>query len=381
MKHTQKTILDISHQPVPANIISLRNRSIDALRAIATLLVVFLHCYIPFMGMSSYDAFLRFFYHYGSYGVDLFFILSGFCIHWGNSKPGKKFFVKDYLLRRWWRIYPPYFFALALAVFLNIVTNAVKWTHGGTISLINFGPGQILSHLFLVHNFFKSTLATISGPFWTIAVEMQFYLLYLLARRYFFSLKGWIFTFLLAIVLHFSCTYLISLNGWFQPWHALQYWFEWVLGAYLAYLLRKEHHLLQYWNLWLILFLAFCFLAVQVDTQKMQATFEYRQYLLVGAFVFLILLLFHWEKIWSFWGLRWIPFLGTFSYSVYLIHFLMLDRIRIFFIPRFDPGAVRVAISLMAVSLALGASYAFFRFFEKPFMEKSANWKAWDAIH
>ena len=142
------------------------------------------------IGVPVYDQFLDFIGGWGRLGVDLFFILSGFCIHWGYSKPGVELEAGKYLQRRWWRIYPPYFFALAFAVILNLGTNYYKLRAGGSFSWANFGLFQITSHVFLVHNLFKDSFTTISGPFWTIAVEMQFYLLYLAVRPLFFNKKG-----------------------------------------------------------------------------------------------------------------------------------------------------------------------------------------------
>jgi len=265
-------------------------------------------------------------------------------------------------------------------VLLNILTNYHKWHTGGVVTLNNFGLGQVLSHVFLVHNFFQSTISTISGPFWTIAVEAQFYLLYLLARPFFFSPKGWFFSFVVAIALHLGGMYLISRGHEFQPWHALQFWIEWVLGAYIAYSLRTRYHVTRYWYVWFVLCVACWILAGHFKILGSNAFWGNSQYLIVASLAFLTLLLFHWEKMWSWRGLRWIPFLGTFSYSIYLIHFLMLDRVRVFIIPALSPGVARMSISLLAMLVSLVISYVFFRYFEKPFMEKSANWKAWDKI-
>ena len=45
------------------------------------------------------------------YAVVLFFLISGFCIHYPNTFRNTKPEWKTYLIRRFWRIYPAYFAA------------------------------------------------------------------------------------------------------------------------------------------------------------------------------------------------------------------------------------------------------------------------------
>ena len=350
-----------------------RSKSLDALRALAALFVLFHHsCGLP-IGIVCYDAFLNFFREYGHFGLDLFFVLSGFCIHWGHSKPEAPFDSREYMLKRWWRIYPPYFFALALAVFLNLLTNFYKWKTGGAVTMDNFGPGTVLAHLFLVHNLFPSTLATISGPFWTIAVEAQFYLIYLLVRRFFFTGRGWALVFAAGILLFVAGWYSVGSRVPFQLIHPFRYWIEWLAGAYLVYWLRKRPALVQHTSFWLLLFMGCWGAAVYIGPHRLIGFMNYGACLIALSFVFLILVFLRLEKIWSWAGLQWLPFLGLFSYSIYLIHFLIIDRVRAFIVPHFPEGACRMAVSLAGVAAALLAAYVFFHYFEEPFIKKSKS--------
>ena len=43
------------------------------------------------------------------YAVVLFFLISGFCIHYQNTSGDARPDWKTYLIRRFWRIYPAYF--------------------------------------------------------------------------------------------------------------------------------------------------------------------------------------------------------------------------------------------------------------------------------
>ena len=66
--------------------------------------------------------------------------------------------------RRALRILPAYWVCLTLLVLL------VPWTFGGPTFL-----GDVLSHVVLLHDDFPPFNRDIEGPFWTLAVEAQFY--------------------------------------------------------------------------------------------------------------------------------------------------------------------------------------------------------------
>src|SRR5215204_3758404 len=108
-----------------------RLRSIDALRGIAALGVVFYHAVeqgekvVP-ANLTRYPVrLLQLGSSFGYIGVFLFFVISGFCIHltWararanGESQPKIPF--GQFWKRRLRRLYPPYIIALFLFLFLT----------------------------------------------------------------------------------------------------------------------------------------------------------------------------------------------------------------------------------------------------------------------
>jgi len=147
--------------------------SIDQLRGIAILLVVMGHIF-AYAGMEAkpplsnglgtasqtgYFIFSSIFCN-GFLGVMLFFVLSGFCIRWSHLH-STSFSLRGFYLRRAFRIYPAYL--VWLGVF-SILTAPAWWDIG--------------LHLLLAHNLHPRTFLSINGPFWTIALEWQIYLLY-----------------------------------------------------------------------------------------------------------------------------------------------------------------------------------------------------------
>src|ERR1700744_4582733 len=95
--------------------------AIDIMRAIAAFGVFYYHSHIggaiaKYSGLSFFeltDAFGA------TYSVPLFFLISGYCIHVSNLKylkTSSPLPLKEYYIRRFLRIYPPYLIALLFAL-------------------------------------------------------------------------------------------------------------------------------------------------------------------------------------------------------------------------------------------------------------------------
>jgi peptidoglycan/LPS O-acetylase OafA/YrhL len=146
-------------------------RRIDFLRAVAILLVFSLHFSGLVYGgaglwrMYANDAgvgakFLRFTLFDGHRGVVLFFVISGLCIRLSH-RAQRSFSIPHFYWRRFWRVYPPYLVAL-------LIFSSVQHAKAA----------DVLAHVFLVHNFPRRGFIAINGPFWSLAIEFQVYLLY-----------------------------------------------------------------------------------------------------------------------------------------------------------------------------------------------------------
>ena len=120
----------------------------------------------------------------GAWGVGLFLVVSGACIHLPMARrladPGAVLDTRAFFRRRFVRIYPPYLAALVLSA-------AVAWAMPAALlrsTLLGVpGPAQLASHLLLIHTAFPGHHSAVSGVFWTIALEAHFYLLYPLLLR------------------------------------------------------------------------------------------------------------------------------------------------------------------------------------------------------
>jgi peptidoglycan/LPS O-acetylase OafA/YrhL len=264
----------------------------------------------------------------GNVGVPIFFVVSGFCIHLSFQQQGRKW--GSFFLRRFFRIYPAYFMALVFSILLIYAnsTNALFTTREFWI--------QLLSHLFLVHNFGSATVFGINGPFWSLAVEAQLYLVYpvllLLVAR-----LGWRRTMVILAILEISArgadgvirgtdNIVQAMGGihtmaghvsWVFACSPVGYWFSWALGAFVADAFLKQEPL-PFLNSRTIPWLA---LAVASYFVKPLNPFRFLLFAVVTAVVL--------GKLLSGRGavvrppsvpLKCLGKIGVWSYSLYLLH-------------------------------------------------------------
>jgi peptidoglycan/LPS O-acetylase OafA/YrhL len=151
---------------------------LDGLRGLAILLVMMYHFSLPYPGAHSHDAGLVLqLAQAGWMGVDLFFVLSGFLITGILvDTRGQKHNLRNFLGRRFLRIWPLYYLSLlVLLVLMPMVLPSVPaalqsmrdkqawfWLYGA-------------NWLFAIEGGFSRTSG---GYFWSLAVEEQFYLLW-----------------------------------------------------------------------------------------------------------------------------------------------------------------------------------------------------------
>ena len=150
-------------------------KSIQALRAIAAISVMFAHLYGVEKNHAEVNPLLSPLALSGMAGGDLFFVISGFIIVWvaGDWTPGKRSSA-SFLYARVTRIYPTWWlFAGALALYLY-VTQGVPWdpTVIGEESLT--GTEHLIKSLLLIPH---ETLPVLQLG-WTLIHEMYFYVVF-----------------------------------------------------------------------------------------------------------------------------------------------------------------------------------------------------------
>jgi peptidoglycan/LPS O-acetylase OafA/YrhL len=109
-------------------------------------------------------------------GVDLFIVLSGFCLYWPIANTNQPFDVKQYFLRRFWRIAPAYYMSILVMLLMpNALVILMKLLHKPATWQEVPGLVQILTHLTFTHALHPDTWAGIQGAYWSLGLEAQLY--------------------------------------------------------------------------------------------------------------------------------------------------------------------------------------------------------------
>ena len=185
----------------------LRNNHIyvlDDLRGIAILAVIVYHYFfVYYRKMEIENIFLeniKLFNDYlnlGAFGVSLFFLVSGFVIPMSLQGLNKKKVVSNFFIRRFFRLYPTYWFAI---IFISIIILLFKDNNAYTVK-------QIFINFTMFQDIFR--VDSIDGVFWTLMIELKFYLL--TAFLFYFSLLKNI-NFIIISFLILSIITLLELN-------------------------------------------------------------------------------------------------------------------------------------------------------------------------
>jgi len=146
------------------------------LRAFAILLVMFSHAIWEFdLASLSIPAPLANLLRNGFSGVDLFFVLSGFLITSQLlRRPLTGQTLRRFFLHRFFRIAPAYYVSLTLFLALFLVLPMLA--HHNAFDVLSYWAGPYVSHLVFNQDYLFSS-PHIAAAYWTIPVEMRFYLL------------------------------------------------------------------------------------------------------------------------------------------------------------------------------------------------------------
>lgn len=151
---------------------STRVEGVDALRGLAAIAVFV--CHIGgYWGFLELPGKLPQLVATGAHGVDVFIVVSGFCLALPLAGHRRALRVPQFYGRRAWRILPPYYVALAIAAVLALVPATWHLTVARQASV-----GDVLLHLVTGQAWVPGEVGTINGSLWSVALEVQLYLLF-----------------------------------------------------------------------------------------------------------------------------------------------------------------------------------------------------------
>ncbi|MDT3405066.1 acyltransferase family protein [Mucilaginibacter terrae] len=367
---------------------------LDALRAIAALYVLMHHAMLHYnVNPASQNAAEKSFYKlffFGHYTVSLFIVISGFSLMLPVIKRNYELGSPvEFYKRRIKRILPPYYIALGISVVLVLffIGGQTKtfWSNSLPMTVPN-----IFTHVFFVNDILKSHTYKINYSLWSIPVECRIYLFFpllLLVRRRWGALPTLGLAVLVSVVL------LGVMAGLKQFYHDVNlttpgvnpYIILFTLGmlaADISFGTDERYQKLKQvrWGLLIVactvVFVVFKAFARYIHLNEVAET-EIAD-VLFGALSFCILTSCSLKNfkgglarvLYRF--LEWKPlvFIGTFSYSIYLIHAPLLQLLSVYVIRylHLKRSASGLVLMLAGTSVIVIIAYGFFRLFEKPFM-------------
>ena len=130
-------------------------------------MVILSHCHPYFAGITGYNlpVFIDNFITNGDKGVTLFYLISAFtlCLSFKNKQHNERQPIKNYFIRRIFRIVPLYYFAIILNLAVSTTVPSVY---------------SILSNIFFLHGLNPYWInSTVSGG-WSVGIEILFYLVF-----------------------------------------------------------------------------------------------------------------------------------------------------------------------------------------------------------
>ncbi|HUQ87584.1 MAG TPA: acyltransferase [Vicinamibacterales bacterium] len=398
---------------------SRRLTSIDALRGIAALAVVFNHLPRDHGGQLDSTFFALLPLDFGTLGVPLFLVISGFCIHLAVARralAGDKASVDwaAFWKRRFYRLYPPYVAAIALSVSAYFLVRTYGHVDPG--ERIDSLWTDLVTHLLLIHNVLPAFDESLFNPaFWTLALEEQLYALFavvlLLRRRLPIFQVLWISLGVTLIwrwgmlVAQFALAreagiareaQVISIGSLpdIGSWHnwPFAFWFLWVLGAVAAEGYTRAIAL-PAWCYSRRLALALAAFAIPAFTKTLGRYTEFWltdegaqgwlrlalnmavgvSPLAFGVIGFIVLNRWVRAEQRGEFGARWataLTSIGVFSYSLYLVHIPTLALLEMWLPlgPRADFVAT-IWRMLVYVPICVGVAFLFFLAVERHFLK------------
>ncbi len=281
-------------------------------RAVAAIFVVLYHVGTTAEAYNRESIFSLLF-NYGKYGVDFFFVISGFIIFNAHFEDiGVKGKSIIYLKKRFFRIYPIYFIILTIKVLIFICLS---------IQI----PENQRSFAYFLNSYLLLPLEN-QYPFlsvaWTLSFEITFYTYFLLAmkmqkRTFFLLTLGWMLLIIFYNIINLKYNFILN--------HLLNsYNIEFIIGVFASLIYREKKFLNIGLKVVVIIFLLFLFIEKTESDLLMRMVLGscFGIIVLLSAYVSRITKISHSNVI-----DKTLLSIGNASYSIYLVHTLVITAI------------------------------------------------------
>jgi peptidoglycan/LPS O-acetylase OafA/YrhL len=298
--------------------------ALDGIRGVAILMVIFYHLLRynnnP-IGVISHHLWL---------GVDLFFVLSGFLITGIlYDTRGQEHYFRNFYARRVLRIFPIYYgFLGGLLIFSPIFLKTdVKQFR----VYLHYQEWWWLYAANLLQAF-KGWICFAVDPFWSLAIEEHFYLIWPLIIA--FAPRRFLARICIGVILFSLCLRIVAAfvsgNTFFTQLFTLCRFDGLALGGWIAIRLRERRPVYAI----PMVIVGFALLVVSSSSYWFfgQHSFFGRTFLYsINAIAFAGMLALNVNKPWPMMTSRFLRFFGKYSYCLYVVHCLFIDLCRYWF--------------------------------------------------
>lgn len=352
-----------------------RIQTLDGLRFLAAMGVLWIHTWTihgnPRFVIGSID--FTNFLAIGGNGVDLFLVISGFCMYYFYTSKSDFSYHDFYrfIKKRWFRLSPAFY----VATIIYTVVGNYFYNYNLNFFMSVFHSIFYLNHILTQYNS--------ASHFWTLTVEWQFYFIipFLLIYQ---NKIGFNKTFILifgTIILAAITSVFIVKDQMDQLTDTLLFrGIEFGCGVLAARLLIKNNSYFINRKLWLVAFIAITYTGrVMVSKSVLMLSHDY--YNLFRLFGFILLAAgFAGILYLSVTSVKWLDMLlgnkffktmGRISYSFYLLHALIFPVIAIFTIrhlPFFTGIMAPAATTCISAIILYPLSQLSYNLLEKPFL-------------
>lgn len=282
---------------------------LTSIRGLACLMVVIAHIIsvIPGVGKNVSGC--------GKIGVWLFFILSAFLLtsQWLNKEEFKIKDVIEFYIKRIFRIFPCYIVTLIIAFLVGYITE----------------PKTVIRHIFLMEGM---------GHFWTIPVEFVFYILVPIIMFFIDKIKNQKRAILFLIILLIATAILSPYTLYEEnSIHIRWYMPVFLMGMILAFTYQKFEKKQEKKVIYDIIFFVIMLLMIVSIPYVRNLIFKIEpdgyllnKYLFFGLAWSIVILAIQNSKyiIHYFNQSKILIYIGKISFSLYLIHFIVLNKIK-----------------------------------------------------
>jgi peptidoglycan/LPS O-acetylase OafA/YrhL len=371
-------------QPTPPGIVSSdrakspeRFEWLDALRGVAILAIFFVHSGYPFpsLGDLMYPLFLA-----GRYGVDLFFVISGFALYHAYRRLEQRSGTprRTFLFRRWARLAPVYYIGIVVyGVLGQLASHQPTASWSSVVSNLLFLNGWIPHH----------ANSTVPGG-WSISAEAAFAILFVCILPWLrtfrsalvVSVVSWLVTRVSAVYVEALLTgegnvaSLPGMDSEYIPWQHLPT-FIFGVCCWHGWNSRRSPDS-RVGTIRLIVYTIAGVGSILALAFKWQGAQD-RTLLAGGGFAFLVLACA--ERGLPKWACRLLSGLGRISFGLYLFHFAFLNLARTAVATLLPIGspALLIVVVTMLMTLVGTAPLAFvsWKYIERPVQDWAAKVK------